>query len=335
MERSAGRVALVTGANSGIGAATARALLRRGLEVVGLDKRIDRVQESARELKDAPGRLYPLQCDVSCEENVLRAFKWIKENLGGVDVLINSAGICRENLPTTGQTAVWRHTLDVNVLGLSVCTREAVQSMLDRGVDDGFVIHISSIAGHIMPFDPLCSMYHASKHAVRALLEGLRKDLVARNSKIRCGEISPGIVKTDIYNNLKKYSLEALENMHTPMMEPEDIADAVIYMLSQPPRVQVLYSILCCLCLPCRKKTRDLRQKSKKARSTEVYDYRNVDMEKVYGRLKKRRLSQVPSVFEIFPCQWTPESASHIRNGDNSVDCTLKGGYAEVLEATR
>ncbi|XP_049800283.1 dehydrogenase/reductase SDR family member 11-like [Schistocerca nitens] len=182
MERYAGRVALVTGANSGIGAATARALLRRGLEVVGLDKRIDRVQ--ARELKDAPGRLYPLQCDVSCEENVLRAFKWIKENLGGVDVLINSAGICRENLPTTGQTAEWRHTLDVNVLGLSVCTREAVQSMLDRGVDDGFVIHICSIAGHIMPFDPLCSMYHASKHAVRALLEGLRMDLVARNSKI-------------------------------------------------------------------------------------------------------------------------------------------------------
>ncbi|XP_049798223.1 myrosinase 1-like [Schistocerca nitens] len=97
-----------------------------------------------------------------------------------------------------------------------------------------------------------------------------------------------------------------------------------------PAFISVLYSILCCLCLPCRKKTRDLGQKSKKARSTDVYDYRNVDMEKVYGRLKKRRVSQVPSVFEIFPCQWTPESASHIRNGDNSVDCTLKGGYAEV-----
>ncbi|XP_049800286.1 dehydrogenase/reductase SDR family member 11-like [Schistocerca nitens] len=141
MERHAGRVALVTGANSGIGAATARALLRRGLEVVGLDKRIDRVQV-APELKDAPGTFYPLQCDVSCEENVLRAFKWIKENLGGVDVLINSAGICRENLPTSNPWTEWQHTLDVNVLGLSVCTREAVQSMLDRGVDDGFVIHI-------------------------------------------------------------------------------------------------------------------------------------------------------------------------------------------------
>ncbi|XP_049947467.1 dehydrogenase/reductase SDR family member 11-like [Schistocerca serialis cubense] len=177
MERCAGRVALVTGANSGIGAATARALLRRGLEVVGLDKRIDRVQELCDKLKDAPGTLYPLQCDVSCEENVLCAFKWIKENLGGVNVHINSAGVCRENIPTTGQTAEWQQTLDVNVLGLSVCTREAVQSMLDRGVDDGFVIHIYSIAGHIMPFDPLYSTYYASKHAVKALLEGLRKDL--------------------------------------------------------------------------------------------------------------------------------------------------------------
>ncbi|XP_047120618.1 dehydrogenase/reductase SDR family member 11-like [Schistocerca piceifrons] len=245
MERYAGRVALVTGANSGTGAATALSLLRRGLKVVGLDKRIDRVQgvRVLWTICPSPGTLYPLQCDVTCEENVLCAFKCIKENLGGVDVLINSAGVCRENLPTTGQTAEWQHTLDVNVLGLSVCTREAVQSMLDRGVDDGFVIHICSIAGHIMPFDPLYSMYYASKHAVRALLEGLRKDLVARKSNIRCGEISPGIVKTAIYNNLKKYSLEALENMHTPMMEPEDIADAVIYMLSQPPHVQV-YDII-------------------------------------------------------------------------------------------
>ncbi|XP_046996817.1 dehydrogenase/reductase SDR family member 11-like [Schistocerca americana] len=197
MERYAGRVALVTGANSGIGAATALSLLRRGLKVVGLDKRIDRVQQLARELKDAPGTLYPLQCDVTCEENVLCAFKWIKENLGGVDVLINSAGVCRENLPTTGQTAEWQHTLDVNVLGLSVCTREAVQSMLDRGVDDGFVIHICSIAGHIMPFDPLYSMYYASKHAVKALLEGLRKDLVARKSNIRCGSRQDGTSSTE------------------------------------------------------------------------------------------------------------------------------------------
>ncbi|XP_046988873.1 dehydrogenase/reductase SDR family member 11-like [Schistocerca americana] len=242
MERYAGRVALVTGANSGIGAATARALLQKGLKVVGLDKRIDMIK--AQELKDAPGTLYPLQGDVSSEESILCAFKWIKENLGGVDVLINSAGVCGESLPTTGQTAEWKRILDVNVLGLSICTREAVQSMLDRGVDDGFIIHICSISSHIMPFDPLISMYFASKHAVKTLLEGLRKDLVARNSKIRCGQISPGLVKTEIFNTLQKHSTEALENMRLPMMESEDMADAVIYMLSQPPRVQVCDIIL-------------------------------------------------------------------------------------------
>ncbi|XP_049799440.1 dehydrogenase/reductase SDR family member 11-like [Schistocerca nitens] len=242
MERYAGRVALVTGASSGIGAAIAQALLRRGLKVVGLARRIDMVK--ALELKDAPGTLYPLQGDVSSEESILCAFKWIKENLGGVDVLINNAGVCRESLPSTGQTAEWKRVLDVNVLGLSICTREAVQSMLDRGVDDGFIVHISSIFGHIMPLDPLYSMYHASKHAVKTLLEGLRKDLVARKSKIRCGEISPGLVKTELFHALKKNTLEVLENMRMPIMESEDIADAVIYMLSQPPRVQVCDIIL-------------------------------------------------------------------------------------------
>ncbi|XP_047106791.1 dehydrogenase/reductase SDR family member 11-like [Schistocerca piceifrons] len=188
MERYAGRVALVTGANSGIGAATARALLEKGLKVVGLDKRIDMIKQLARELKDAPGALYPLQCDVSSEESILCALKWIKENLGGIDVLINSAGLCGDSSLTAGQTAEWKRILDVNVLGLSICTREAVQSMLDRGVDDGFIIHICSISGHIIPSDSNYSMYHASKHAVKTLLEGLRKDLVARNSKIRCGQ---------------------------------------------------------------------------------------------------------------------------------------------------
>ncbi|XP_049855029.1 dehydrogenase/reductase SDR family member 11-like isoform X2 [Schistocerca gregaria] len=185
MERYAGRVALVTGASSGIGAAITQALLRRGLKVVGLARRVDMVK--ALVLKDAPGTLYPLQGDVSSEESILCTFNWVKENLGGVDVLINKAGVCRESLPSPGQTAEWKRILDVNVLGLSICTREAVQGMLDRGVDDGFIIHICSIFGHIMPLDPLYSMYHASKHAVKTLLEGLRKDLVARNSKIRCG----------------------------------------------------------------------------------------------------------------------------------------------------
>ncbi|XP_049767346.1 dehydrogenase/reductase SDR family member 11-like [Schistocerca cancellata] len=235
MERYRGRVALVTGASAGIGAAITQALLRRGVNVVGLARRVDRVQ--ALELKDAPGKLYPLQGDVSREDSILAAFKWIKDNLSGVDILVNNAAIIIDEELTSAPTESWRRMLDVNVLGLSICTREAIQDMIRRGVDDGFVIHINGIWGHSPVAGGELAMYASTKHAVRVLLEGLRKDLVARKSNIRVGEISPGLVKTDILSNTNKWTPELFDKMN--YMEPEDVAEAAIYMLSQHPRVQV------------------------------------------------------------------------------------------------
>ncbi|XP_049855699.1 dehydrogenase/reductase SDR family member 11-like [Schistocerca gregaria] len=236
MERYAGRVALVTGASSGIGAAIAQALLRRGLTVVGLARRVERVK--ALELKDAPGTLHAVEGDVSNEESILAAFKWIRENLTGVDILVNNAGLGNDSDLTSGKTEDWKRILDVNVLGLSICTREAVQDMLRRGVDDGFIIHIGSVLGHVPPASSISAMYSASKHAVKTLLEGLRKDLVARKSNIRVGEISPGAVKTEIIKtNFKILPPNFFDTI--PSMEPEDIAEAAVYMLSQHPRVQV------------------------------------------------------------------------------------------------
>ncbi|XP_047108605.1 dehydrogenase/reductase SDR family member 11-like [Schistocerca piceifrons] len=235
MERYAGRVALVTGASSGIGAAIAQALLRRGLTVVGLARRVDRVK--ALELKDAPGKLYAIQGDVSNEDSILSAFKWIRENLSGVDILVNNAGLGNNYDLTSGKTEHWKRILDVNVLGLSICTREAVQDMLRRGVDDGFIIHINSLVGHRPPTYHNTAVYCASKHAVKTLLEGLRKDLVARNSKIRVGEVSPGAVRTEFLTNFP--GIPANQYDLVPCLESEDVAEAVLYMLSQNPRVQV------------------------------------------------------------------------------------------------
>ncbi|XP_049839130.1 dehydrogenase/reductase SDR family member 11-like isoform X2 [Schistocerca gregaria] len=185
MERYRGRVALVTGASAGIGAAITQALLRRGVDVVGIARRVERVQ--ALELKDAPGKLYPLQGDVSREDSILAAFKWVRDNLSGVDILVNNAGILIDEELTSAPTESWRRMLDVNVLGLSICTREAIQDMVRRGVDDGFVIHINGIWGHSPVAGGELAMYASTKHAVRVLLEGLRKDLVARKSNIRVG----------------------------------------------------------------------------------------------------------------------------------------------------
>ncbi|XP_049799427.1 farnesol dehydrogenase-like [Schistocerca nitens] len=235
METYAGRVALVTGASSGIGAAVVQALLRKGLTVVGLARRVDRIK--ALELKDAPGKLYAVEGDVTKEESITSAFKWISDNLGGVDVLVNNAGVYHDGDLTLSDTEAWRRTLEVNVLGLCICTREAVQDMFRRGVDDGFIVHIGSVAGHCPPDDGTSAMYSASKHAVRVLLDGLRKDLVAKKSKIRVGEISPGLVNTEIITNSTSWTPDIFEEL--PHMEPEDVADALLFMLSRHPRVQV------------------------------------------------------------------------------------------------
>ncbi|XP_049803547.1 dehydrogenase/reductase SDR family member 11-like isoform X2 [Schistocerca nitens] len=239
IEKYKGRVALVTGASAGIGAAIAQALLKHGLTVVGMARRAEKVKELA--LKDAPGKLHAIAGDVSDEASILAAFKWVKDNLGGVDILVNNAGVFPNSSLTEGKTETWKRILDVNVLGLSICTREAVQDMLSRGVDDGFIIHINSVAGHTPPTLEGMAMYFASKHAVKVLLEGLRKDLVAKGSKIRVGEVSPGVVQTEGVSNamatIPKDLSAKFKDM--PALESEDIAEAVVYMLSQHPRVQV------------------------------------------------------------------------------------------------
>ncbi|GFG29128.1 hypothetical protein Cfor_12655 [Coptotermes formosanus] len=93
MERWAGRVAVVTGASSGIGAAIAAELTKKGLKVVGLARRVERVQELSKSLETATGKLHAVKCDVGNEADVLAAFKWVKNNLGGVDILINNAAV--------------------------------------------------------------------------------------------------------------------------------------------------------------------------------------------------------------------------------------------------
>ncbi|KAJ9576084.1 hypothetical protein L9F63_007049, partial [Diploptera punctata] len=138
----------------------------------------------------------------------------------------------------------WKNLLDLNVLGLSICTKEALHSMKERGVDDGHIIHISSINGHGVPQHSLefgLMMYTATKNAVNALTEGLRRELVQKKSKIRITAISPGVVQTDI---LAASGFElgpgSAENVfkNIPHLEAKDIADSVVYALGTPPHVQ-------------------------------------------------------------------------------------------------
>uniref|UniRef100_A0A8D8IA19 Farnesol dehydrogenase n=1 Tax=Culex pipiens TaxID=7175 RepID=A0A8D8IA19_CULPI len=235
MDRWAGKVAVVTGASSGIGAAIVKSLANAGMVVVGLARRVERVEALRDGLKDQATRkrLHAVKCDVSKEEDILKAFSWVEEKLGGVDVLVNNAGVLRDaKLVAPGNTGDLREVIDTNVMGLVLCSREAFQSMKKRSVD-GHIVHINSVVGHYIPNLPVLSIYPASKYAVTALTETMRREFLAEGTKIKVTSISPGVVKTDMVPN------EMQKDQNLPMLEAEDIAAAVVYAVGTPPRVQI------------------------------------------------------------------------------------------------
>ncbi|RZC37292.1 dehydrogenase/reductase SDR family member 11-like, partial [Asbolus verrucosus] len=240
MERWCGKIAVVTGASAGCGAAIAEVLVKEGLQVVGLARRKERIDELAQKLTGAKGKLYAIKADMTVENDIIEAFRWIKDNLGPVSVLINNAGLSQPNTLIGGNTEMWKRVLDTNVLGLTIATREAIEHMNANEID-GHVIHINSILGHYVAQVPKLNMYSASKFAVTALTETLRQELVALGSKIRITSVSPGPVDTEFATASNLYENKDYEKLYKamPKLKGEDVADAVVYVLSTPPHVQV------------------------------------------------------------------------------------------------
>jgi len=244
MDRWKGKVAVVTGASAGIGAAIVEKLVEAGVTVVGFARRKEKVEELAKKLQGKSGKVHAVAVDVTKEEDILKAFKWVKDNLGPIHILVNNAGIARTTGLIEGETKLWKEVIDTNVMGLCIATREAVKNMRANKVD-GHIIHINSIAGHKVLNFPNTNVYPASKHAVTALTETLRQELNSVGSKIKITSISPGLVATDIFDATAKGSgkeigKEAQEFLKVAaILKSEDIADAAIYILSTPPHVQI------------------------------------------------------------------------------------------------
>jgi NADP-dependent 3-hydroxy acid dehydrogenase YdfG len=232
-----GRVALVTGASSGIGRATALALAEAGMKVVGCARRLDPLNALKDEVENLGGSFLPVQTDLRDEGQILSMFRTIEEQLGGVDVLVNNAGLGHAAPLSSGATEKWREMLEVNVLALSICTREAVKGMQERNTR-GHVVHISSMSGHRVPGGS--GMYSATKFAVRSLTEGLRAELRKAGSNIRVSAISPGYVETEFaerYHGNKQAAEDTYSRFK--VLEAKDIADAVLFVLSSPEHMQV------------------------------------------------------------------------------------------------
>jgi len=231
----AGSSAVVTGASSGIGTETARALAAAGAALTLAARRADRLARLAAELG---GEVAVQPTDMRREEDILRLFAVARERFGGVDILVNNAGLGRAAPLGSAPTELWREMLEVNVLGLAIATREAIRDMERRGVA-GHVVHVASMAAHRVP-GPESAMYAATKFAVRALTEGLRQELRARESPIRVSAVSPGHVLTefaDVFTG--RPGAQAAIDRRFKILEPRDVAEAIVWIVTRPPHMEV------------------------------------------------------------------------------------------------
>lgn len=189
VEKWVGKFAVVTGASSGIGAAIFSEFAKAGINVVGLARRSEKIQDLIRELGQTKGKAYAYKCDVSDPSSVTAAFKWIEAQFKFVHILVNNAGIARNvNVLDDGEETFKKlnEVIDTNLRGLTQCTREAFR-LMKKSNDYGLIININSVLGHSIPFSGFSNnIYPASKHAVTALTEQIRQELVLKkNNKIR------------------------------------------------------------------------------------------------------------------------------------------------------
>lgn len=153
-------------------------------QVVGIARRKERIEELANKLVGKKGKLYAVRADMTKEQDIIDAFEWTKKNVGSISILINNAGGLSYTTLTDGDTELWKRTIDLNVLGLCIATREAIKDMRANNID-GHIIHINSVTGHKVVNFPGINIYPASKFAVTALTESLRHELNSLNSKIK------------------------------------------------------------------------------------------------------------------------------------------------------
>jgi NADP-dependent 3-hydroxy acid dehydrogenase YdfG len=232
-----GKVAAVTGASSGIGAATALALAAEGCAVALGARREDRCQELARRIESDGGRALALRADVSDESSARAFVEGANEQLGRLDVLVNNAGVMLLGPVDGADTEDWRRMVNVNVLGLLYCTHAALPIMREQG--SGHVVNLSSVAGRTV--NAGSAVYNLTKWGVGAFSEALRQEVLWSN--IRVTIVEPGFVDTELqgHNELPAVR-EAIEKMREQIgrvLDPEDIARSIVYAVTQPEHVSV------------------------------------------------------------------------------------------------
>jgi clavulanate-9-aldehyde reducatase len=230
----AGRVAAVTGASSGIGAATATALSRAGAAVALAARRRDRLEELAQAL-EGPSSIH--EVDVSDEQQARSFIEAAHAEHGGLHILVNNAGLMLLGAVHGADTADWRRMLDVNLWGLLVCTHTALPLIAESGGGD--VVNVSSVAGRRA--DAGAAVYNLTKFGVHAFSEALRQE--ALHAGVRVTVVAPGFVETELQgHNTDPVVIRAMSRSREEIgevLKPGDIAEAIVHAVTRPPHVCV------------------------------------------------------------------------------------------------
>ncbi|MGH2981372.1 MAG: SDR family NAD(P)-dependent oxidoreductase [Solirubrobacterales bacterium] len=232
-----GRRAVVTGASSGIGEATALALAGAGAAVALGARRKDRLDDLAQRIGDDGGSAHAYEVDVGDEAAARSFVEAAAEQMGGLDLLVNNAGVMLLGPVEGTDTEEWRRMVDVNLLGLLYCTQAAMPLIREGGGGD--IVNLSSVAGRTARMGS--GVYNLTKWGVNGFSEALRQE--ALHSGIRVSVVEPGFVATELQgHNRNPVVVEAIEKMRErtgEVLEASDIAAAILYAVSQPKRVCV------------------------------------------------------------------------------------------------
>jgi NADP-dependent 3-hydroxy acid dehydrogenase YdfG len=238
----AGRVGVVTGASSGIGAAVARELAAVGMRVVLGARRADRLEGVADQIREAGGVAEPVVTDMRNEAQVERLIATAVERHGQLDALVNNAAVGHVRTIADGRTDEWHAVIETNLLGTLMGCRAALRHMVPRG--SGAILNVSSASAH--EAWPFLAPYAATKAAIYTLSRALRAEVAPLGVRVMTVEIHNAATEFgvgfdgDVLTAATRRWVElGLLNPSTPLIQPEDVARAIVFQLSQPDPVSI------------------------------------------------------------------------------------------------
>ncbi len=230
-----GKVAIVTGGTTGIGRATVYLLAERGVKVVFNGRHEQELRDTMQDPGVTGGEFHGIIADNACEDQIQRLFRETRDRYGDVDILINNAALpAKSALETSYEDDLY--ILRVNILGYLACMREAVEAMKRKG--SGHIVNIGSLSAQVREVGS--DVYVATKGAIEAMSESMRKRLEQEQPGIRVSLIEPGSVGTNLHGEPPDVMQQRQAIQDWQMLKAEDIAAAILYILTQPPRNNVM-----------------------------------------------------------------------------------------------